>query len=136
MRIFILSLALAALVAPSAAFAACHGTDLGLGSIKVANVSSNGSVNQYKLVGTVTNNGDRGQPSNTLQFVDIFTDGQKLNERGIPPLAPGQSYTYSYVWPRSTDAGNGTTVMRFSLRMVSPGSADCNPSDDTTTIRF
>ena len=88
--------------------------------------------------GTVTNTGDQKQPSNALQFVDIFTNGQRVNDRGIPPLAPGQSYTFSYVWPRSTDAGNDTTVMRFSLRMVPPsqGNADCNPTNDTTTIRF
>ena len=113
MRTFMLSITLAALVSPSVASAACHGVDLGIGSVKVANVASNGSVNHYTLVGTVTNTGDQKQPSNALQFVDIFTNGQRVNDRGIPPLAPGQSYTFSYVWPRSTDAGNDTTTIRF-----------------------
>ncbi len=134
-----LFITLAALVAPSAAPAAsCHGVDLGITSVKVANVTSNGSVNHYTLVGTITNTGDQKQASNALQFVDIYTNGQRVNDRGIPPLAPGQSYTFSYVWQRSTDAGNNTTLMRFSLRMVPPsaGNADCNPANDTTTIRF
>lgn len=134
-----LFITLAALAAPSVASAAsCHGVDLAITSVKVANVTSNGSVNRYTLVGTVSNNGDQKQASSALQFVDIYTNGQRVNDRGIPPLAPGQSYTFSYVWQRSTDAGNNTTLMRFSLRMVPPsaGNADCNPGNNTTTIRF
>jgi subtilase family serine protease len=130
---------LAALLPATAASAvACHGIDLGITSVKVAKVTSNGSLNKYTLVGTVANLGDQRQPSNALQFVDLFTNGQRVEDRGIPPLAPGQSYTFSYIWPRATDAGSNTTVMRFSLRMVPPsaGNSDCNPSNDTTTIRF
>jgi subtilase family serine protease len=138
MRTFMLFIVLAALVSPSLASAGCHGFDLGISSVKVANVTSNGSLNHYTLVGTVTNTGDTKEPSNARQFVDIFTNGQRVNDRGIPPLSPGQSYTFSYVWQRSTDAGNATTLMRFSLRFEPPsqGNADCNPTNDTTTIRF
>ena len=138
MRTFSLFIVFTALVSPNVALAACHGVDLGITSVKVANVVSNGSLNHYTLVGTVTNGGDEKQPSNALQFVDIFTNGQRVNDRGIPPLAPGQSYTFSYVWQRSADSGNNSTLMRFSLRFAPPsqGNTDCNPTNDTTTIRF
>jgi subtilase family serine protease len=130
---------LAAMLPANAPAATCAGADPAITSVKVANVSANGSLNLYTLVGTVTNLGSQRQASNVLQFVDIYTNGQRVNDRGIPPLAPGQSHTFSYVWQRSTDAGNNTTRMRFSLRFVQPsppGSQDCNLANDSATIRF
>lgn len=126
-------------LATNAAAATCAGADPAITSVKVQNVSSNGSLNSYTLVGTVTNLGSQKQASNVLQFVDIYQDRTRLNDRGIPPLAPGQSYTYSYLWQRAADAGNGTTTFHFNLRMVqpaTPGSQDCDTANDTYRITF
>ncbi len=57
----------------------------------------------------MTNLGSAGQPNNTLQFVDIWQYGNKLDDKGIPPLAPGQSANFSYMWQRSAEAARGST---------------------------
>jgi len=41
----------------------------------VQNVTGNGSLSHYTLVGTVTNLGNQRQASNVLQFVDIYQNG-------------------------------------------------------------
>jgi subtilase family serine protease len=123
----------------NAGAAGCAGADPAIVSAKVQNVAGNGSVNHYTLVGKVTNLGSVKQASNVLQFVDIYQNGTRLEDRGVPPLAPGQSYTFSYDWQRASDAGKGTTTMQFRLRMTSPsppGSEDCNPGNDTYSVTF
>lgn len=138
MRTIILAVVL--LAGPSAnAVAGCVGADPAITSVRVQNVAGNGSVNHYTLVGTVANLGTQRQASNVLQFVDIYQYGVRLNDRGIPPLAPGESYTFSYGWQRASDAGDGTTTLHFRLRFVRPsppGSEDCNPANDTYSVRF
>jgi hypothetical protein len=125
----------AALLCPLGASAAsCAGANPAITSVVVKNVSSAGQLNTYHMVGTVTNLGSAGQPSNTLQFVDIYVDGQKHNDRGIPPLAPGQSYTFGFDWSRSSDAGPGSTTVRFRIRMVQ--GSDCNPANGSNSVTF
>jgi hypothetical protein len=125
----------ATLVAPLGASAAtCGGANPAITSVVVKNVTSAGQLNTYHMVGTVTNLGGGGQASNTLQFVDIYVDGQKHNDRGIPPLAPGQSYTFGFDWSRSSDAGPGSTTVRFRIRMVQ--GADCNPANGSNSVTF
>jgi hypothetical protein len=122
-------------LAPEAAPAAsCAGANPALTSVTVKNVTTSGQLNTYHMVGTVTNLGSQGQPSNTLQFVDIYVDQIKKNDRGIPPLAPGQSYTFGFDWPRSADAGSGTTTVHFRIRMVQ--GSDCNPANGTNSVTF
>jgi subtilase family serine protease len=123
--------ALAPLGAPAAT---CAGANPAITSAVVKNVTSSGGLNAYHLVGIVTNLGSQGQASNTLQFVDIYVDRQKLDDRGIPPLAPGQSYTFGYVWQRSADAGNGTTTVYFRMDMRQ--GQDCNPANGTYSVTF
>lgn len=124
-----------ALVSPLGASAAsCAGANPAITSVVVKNVSSVGQVNTYHMVGTVTNLGTQGQPSNTLQFVDIYVDGQKHNDRGIPPLPAGRSYTFGFDWSRSSDAGTGTTTVRFRVRMVA--GSDCNPANGSNSVTF
>jgi hypothetical protein len=77
-------------------------------------------LNRYQINATVTNRGDQAQAGNTLQFLDVVYYGGRIDARGIPPLAPGQSYTVSYVWPRSVDAGLGTSPVDFRIRSISP----------------
>jgi hypothetical protein len=121
--------------APSAARAqSCAGPNPAITSLAVKDVTTSGNLNTYHLDGTVTNLGTQGQPSNTLQFVDIYIDTQKRNDRGIPPLAPGQSYNFGFDWTRSSDAGPGTTTARFRLRMVQ--GSDCNPANGVRSIKF
>jgi subtilase family serine protease len=138
MRSMILVVLLAALSANAAA-ASCTGADPAITSIKVQNVANDGSVNHYTLVGRVTNLGSQKQASNVLQFVDIYQNGTRLEDRGIPPLAPGQSYTFSYVWQRAADAGSNTTTFNFSIRITSPsppGNEDCNLANDRYNLTF
>jgi subtilase family serine protease len=139
MRIAIFALTFVAALPAGAQAAGCSGADPALTSVKVANVTSDGSLKTYTLVGTVTNLGNQKQASNVLQFVDISLNGARLNDRGIPPLAPGQSYTFSYAWQRAVGAGDGTTTMHFHIRMVQPsppGKQDCDTSNDTASLRF
>lgn len=101
----IVHLVLAALTAAPA----CLGADPALISTAVKNVTNNGGLNHYHLSGTVTNVGSLKQASNTLQFVDVFLGrSQKVNSIGIPPLKPGQSYTFGWTYDRSAEAGEGT----------------------------
>lgn len=136
MRTTILGLALLASSTHTAA-AGCVGADPAISSVKVQNVADNGTLKRYTLVGTVTNLGNKRQSSNLLQFVDIDDGKQRLDDRGVPPLAPGQSYTFSYLWSRSADAGAGTTTLTFRLREMQPGlSENCNSGNDTSRLTF
>jgi hypothetical protein len=114
-----------------AASAACTGANPTLASVAVANVSHADGVNQYHLKGTVVNTGNEAQASNALQFVDIYQSGVKLDDKGIPPLGPGQSHTFTYVAVRSSEAGSGTTTLTFRL---APHAADCQ--GDSYAITF
>jgi subtilase family serine protease len=128
-------LVFAALVSPVGTSAAtCAGANPAIASVVVKNVTTSGNLSSYHIVGTVTNRGSQAQPSNTLQFVDIYVDRQKRNDRGIPPLAPGQSYTFGFDWSRSSDAGQGTTTVHFQLRMVQ--GSDCNPANGSNSVTF
>lgn len=133
-RVFTAAL-FAALLAPLGASAAsCAGANPAITSTVMKSVTSAGPLNTYHLVGTVTNLGSSGQSSSTLQFVDIYVDGQKHNERAIPPLAPGQAYNFGFDWSRSSDAGPGTTTVRFRIRMVQ--GSDCNPANGSNSVTF
>jgi len=122
------------------AFAACAGADPALTSVAVKSVAQANGINRYTLLGTVVNKGSQAQASDVLQFVNIYqTPGQKLDAKGIPPLGPAQSYTFSYVMLRASDAGRGTTTLRFQLEMRQPsppGAADCDTSNDSFTVTF
>ena len=138
-RVSIVALFILAQAPVAAAASTCGGPDLAMTSVSVQSVTKTRFLNKYRVVGTVTNVGSAGQASNVLQFVDFNQYGIRLDDRGVPPLAPGQSYTVAYVWNRSVDAGNWTTPLTFSLRGVSPVPVtlnDCNPANDSFNIRF
>jgi hypothetical protein len=116
------------------AAATCAGADPAITSAAVQTVTSNGLLNQYHIVGTVTNLGSQAQPSNTLQFADIYVDRVRHDDRGIPPLAPGQSYTFGYTWLRAVGAGNDTTTVHFRIRMVQGN--DCDPANGSNSVTF
>lgn len=114
------------------AWAVCAGANPAVTAVIVKSVTTAGQENNYHLSATVTNIGSAAQPSNTLQFVDIYQDGQKLDAKGIPPLTAGQSYTFSYMWPRAADAGTGTTTINFRLDERQPSS--CSASAKSVTF--
>jgi len=129
-------LALSQLPIGSAA-SACAGPDLTVTSIRVASVHHGRYLISYRLVATVTNVGRAVQVSNVLQFLDVKQYGKRLDDRGIPPLRPGQSYKVVYVWRRAIDAGKGTTPLNFRIRVVSPLThGDHNPISGGKGIWF
>lgn len=120
---------------PLGAYAAtCAGPNPAITSVVVKNVTNDGLTSQYHISGTVKNLGSEAQPSNTLQFVDIYVDRMKRNDRGIPPLRPGESYQFGYTWTRSVNAGSGSTTAHFRIRMVQ--GSDCNPANGTNSVTF
>jgi len=121
------------LAAGAAPALACSGPDAAITGVAVKMHATSGMVTKYTIVGTVSNLGTQAQAGNILQSVDIYLGDQKLDTRSIPPLSPGQSATFSYVWPRAIDAGNGSTVVNFKLDGQGP---DCNPENDHYSITF
>jgi hypothetical protein len=137
LRIIVASLVFLATAAP--AFASpCNGGNLAVRSVAVKNVTTVGNLNRYEIAGTVTNVGSASEPSNTLQSVDIYQGADKLDSKSIPPLQTGQSYVFSYVYMRSTDAGHGTTPLSFKpdVRHASSASATCSPASHGATLWF
>ena len=127
---FALALFLVAALAPSVA-GAC--SNLSLGNVGVKNMTSNGNLNHYQIDGVVTNNG-ANQPSSALQAVDVYKGPVKLDSRSIPPLKGGQSFTFSYVSDRSSDAGTNSSHLRFVLDAKN-GSL-CSASAAPATVTF
>ena len=101
--------------------ATCDGANPTVTHVSVASVTRTRYLNLYHVTATVTNLGNTAQPANVMQFTDVNQYGDRLDDRGIPPLAPGQSYTVSYTWPRAVDAGTSTTPLDFHVRLVSAG---------------
>ncbi|MBV8373881.1 MAG: hypothetical protein JO302_00070 [Candidatus Eremiobacteraeota bacterium] len=133
-RLWIAALTVLAFAPTAVEAATCAGPNPAITSVVVKNVSSNGGLDTYHLVATLTNLGSQAQASNTLQFVDIYAETDKHDNRGIPPLAPGQSYTFGYDWQRSSDAGKGTTTVHFRVDMRQ--GSDCNPANGTYSVTF
>lgn len=106
---------------PVAAFAVtCDGANPAITSVALRSLTRTPYLDLYHVTATVTNLGNAAQPGNVLQFVDVDQYGARLDDRGVPPLGPGQSYTVSYVWPRSADAGKWTSPLDFRVRLVTP----------------
>ena len=100
-------------------------------SARVNNIAHDGNLNHYLVEMVVSNVTNSAQASNTLQFVDIYNDRQKLDAIGVPPLRPGASYTAYYTFTRSSDAGDGTTDLKLRTRMVQPA-CDTAPARTVT----
>jgi hypothetical protein len=122
------------LLAPAgvASAATCAGSDPQITSVVVKGVDSAANLDHYRLVGTVVNLGASGQPSNLLQSVEIHDADDKLDTKSIPPLKPGESFTFTYVSTRSSQAGKGTTELWFVLDPLSP----CSTGSDRYTLTF
>src|SRR5271166_3726184 len=131
-------LILAALtLAQNPAPATCVGAAPAIASVVNKGATQDGGSNRYQLAVTVVNRGTQPQAGNVLQSVDVYQHDTKRDAKGIPPLRPGQSYTYVYQFLRSADAGDGTTTLEFRLDMHQPAglsSQDCDPSNDRFSI--
>jgi hypothetical protein len=118
----------------------CTGAAPAIVSVAVANVSRSGGLNTYTLAGTVANRGTAGQASNVLQSVDVFQNGNKINSKGIPPLAVGQVYHFTTTFQRSAAASDGTTDFVFRIHMhqpaTVPSSANCSTTGDVLKKSF
>ncbi len=137
-RILIAVLAFLATTAPALA-AECSGVDLAVRSVSVKSVSTSGGLNHYKITGTVTNVGSASQGADALQSIDIYQGSDKVDTKSVPPLSVGHAYTFEYVSVRSTEAGSGTTKLRFQLNITRPSPADsqvCNMANDSYTLTF
>ena len=79
---------------------------------------------------TVENVGTAKQPGNTLQSVEIYQSETKTGTKGIPPLRPGQSYTFVYSFARSSEAAARSTSLRLRFVVASPPGIECVTSND------
>ena len=126
-RALILGIFALALVPVGAAAQPCLGGNPAITHAEVQSTHLVGKMNQYHLVGTVKNLGTANQPSNTLQFVDIYDGAQRVDAKSIPPLQASETYHFTYNWNRAYDAGAGSTRFVFKIRMVH--GTNCNPSN-------
>lgn len=121
-------------LAPAGVRAACDGAGPTVTSVTLHNMTHTRYLDLYHVTATVTNVGGSAQTADVLQFVDVAQYGSRLDDRGVPPLAPGQSYTVSYVWPRSADAGTGTSPLDFHVRRITGENAVCSTRVGSITI--
>jgi hypothetical protein len=139
MRIVVFALAILTQTPTGIAAAACNGADPAIVFVAVKGIHAEGGMNVYHLGGRVTNVGHAKQASNVLQFVGIYEDDIRRDVRSIPPLKAGASFTFTYDYQRSIDAGDGTTDLAFRLdirRPVPPGRQDCNLGNDQSAVQF
>jgi len=108
------------LIAQIGAAPSCSSTAVAIASASVARTVQLGAMNHYELRVTVTNNG-APQAGNVLQDVAIYRDGSKADQKGVPPLGAGQSYSFTYGYDRNADAGTGSSTFTFVLDEQTPG---------------
>jgi len=125
-----LAVFLFAALTPSVAVAC---SNLSLANVGVRNMTSDGNLNHYRINGVVTNDGP-AQPSNTLQAVDVYKGPVKIDSKSVPPLKAGQSFTFTYISDRSSDAGTGTSHLRFVLD--AKNGSMCSASAAPATVTF
>jgi hypothetical protein len=114
--------------------ATCDGANPAITSVTLQGLTRTRHLDLYHVTATVTNLGSEAQPGNVLQFVDVSQYGARLDDRGVPPLGRGQSYTVSYVWPRSADAGKWTSPLDFRVRLVAPAQNCAAPKTGGITV--
>ena len=106
-------------------------------SAVVQSVTTEGALNRYVVAITVENRGGVRQPANLLQSLDVLQDGEKVGRVGLQPLRPKQSQKVTFLMVRSTDAGDGTTQLEFSLDFNgrSGNDVDCHAGTKTLSLR-
>lgn len=117
--------------------AACSGADPAIIGATVRAVTQNGAVNHYTVAVTVANQGTGTQPGNTLQSVEVYQDGEKVDQKGVQPLHAGQAAVVTYGFDRSRVARNRSTDLDFRLVVHNavPGPAACAVPSEATHLR-
>jgi hypothetical protein len=129
----------AALLGPIvvAANGSCSGADPAIVGAAVKSMTRDGALNHYVVDITVTNRGSAGQPGNTLQSVEVFQDATKVDQKGLPPLKPGQTAVVEYRFVRSHLAEHNSTRLRFQIQAQgSAGATGAGCSTDDQTSRL
>lgn len=116
--------------------AACSGAEPSIVQAAVRSVSQNGDLNHYVVAVRVTNQGGAAQPGNTLQSIAVYQDGDKVDQKGLPPLRAGQSATVTYAFDRSNLSRARSTKLRFKLvfKNAVPGAVACGVPNDETRL--
>jgi hypothetical protein len=97
-------------------------------------VGSNGDLTTYDVAIRVKNTGSAAEPSSLLQSVQVFQDATKVDQKGTPPLAAGQSATVHYRFSRSSEAAARSTHLHFTLTLSDPHGTpftDCSSGDNS-----
>jgi len=113
--------------------ATCAGPNPAITAAELQSRSTTGELNRYVVAVHVKNLGTKGQPSNLLQSVEVMQNGDHVDQKGLPPLRPGQSATVTYAFTRSAGAAKNTTKLTFVLSQRTyaiPGPQDCSAADD------
>jgi hypothetical protein len=114
----------------------CEGADPAITDVTTSQ-TSNAGLTSYALKVTVTNLGSQAQSGNVMQSVVVRLDHEKNGEKGVPPLAAGAKYTFSYAVQRAHGSGTGTTTVDFRLIMDRPsgvGPQDCSTANDSQRV--
>ena len=103
----------------------------------VQSVTTNDTLRHYVIAITVQNKGNVRQPSNLLQSVDVFQNGERVDRIGLQPLRPNQSQRVTYGFDRSTDAGDNSTHFEFTLDLNgrSGHNVDCHEGNENYKMR-
>ena len=90
-------------------------TSPAISSVMVERTTQDGALNDYQLRINVVNSGGASQAGNVLQSVDIFRNGTKVDQKGVPPLKAGGSYSFVYSFSRNSDAAERSTTFTFRM---------------------
>jgi hypothetical protein len=117
--------------------AACSGPEPSIVQAAVQSMTQNGSLNHYVVAITVTNQGSARQPGNTLQSIAVYQNGDKVDQKGLQPLRPGQSQTVTYGFDRNHRSEARSTNLRFKLvfKNAVPGPVACDVPNGEARLR-
>jgi subtilase family serine protease len=102
-----------ALTSPPAVVASSCGAPA-ITNAGIQSTSTSGDVRFTRVAITVVNHGPAQAPS-ILQSVDVYQNGSKVDQKGVPPLKAGASATVTYTFKRSAEAHDDTTRLRLQL---------------------
>jgi subtilase family serine protease len=136
----ILALLLFAYPGPVTLAAACTGANPAIVTVqpRLASTDEN-NVNHYEIAVTVQNLGTMKQAGNVLDSVTMRQDSTKVDQKGLQPLAPGQSQTVVFNVARAAGAANGSTHLHFAIKFTQPlppGDEDCNSDNGAQSLNI
>jgi hypothetical protein len=117
--------------------AACSGAEPSIDQAAVRSVTQNGDLNHYVVAITVSNHGSAGQPGNTLQSIAVYQNGDKVDQKGLPPLRSGGRATVTYAFDRNHRSEARSTNLRFKLVFKNqvPGAVACDVPTGEARLR-